>query len=75
MERLTLDASASAGLRGLTSECELLDEVGKPLGLFVPMADLYEWARSQFTDEELEAARREPGGRTTAEVLARLGAR
>jgi hypothetical protein len=33
----------------------------------------YDWARTAFTDDELEHARQETGGRTLAEVLQRLG--
>lgn len=75
MEQMTLDASVAAGFRGRTGECELRDESGEMLGLFVPRAELYEWARSLSTDEEIEAARREPNGSTTDEILRRLGAR
>jgi hypothetical protein len=52
------------------------DESGRTLGYYVPAPDqlreLYDWAKAQFTDEEIERARREPRGLTTAEVLARL---
>jgi hypothetical protein len=40
------------------------------------LAELYELARKQFTDEELEAARRVPGPwLTTEELFRRLNAR
>ena len=36
--------------------------------------ELYEWANAQISDEELERRRKEPGGNSTEEVLARLRA-
>lgn len=76
MERLIVDPSLRDRLAGLDSDLELCDEQGRTLGYFTPAAGdqrPYDWAKAQFTDEELDQARREPGGRTTAEVLARLG--
>jgi len=40
------------------------------------VAEVYEWARKHVTDEELEAARRDPRPRlTTEELIRRLNAR
>jgi hypothetical protein len=76
MTKLIVHPSLRSQLNGLASELELCDETGRTLGYFVPAAEherqLYDWANAQFTDEELERARQEPGGRTTAEILARL---
>jgi hypothetical protein len=77
MTRLIVPSSLRTQLQGLDSELELCDESGRTLGYFVPSAlderALYDRIRSEFTDEEIEAARRQPGGRTTAEVLECLG--
>ena len=60
-------------MHNLTRQVELCDESGRTLAYVLPSEDYlqwaYEWARTQFTDEELEAARRESGGLSTAEVL------
>jgi hypothetical protein len=76
MNKLVLDPAVRSQLNGLNGEVELCDEEGRTVGFFVP-ANLrerlwYDWAKAQFTDDELERARRQPGGRTTAEVLERL---
>jgi len=61
----------------IDSTLEPCDESGLTLGHFVPAPDrlrwAYDWARTAFTDDELERARQEPGGRTIAEILQRLG--
>ncbi len=76
MTRVVVDASLQVKLPQVDSSFEFCDESGRTLGYYVPAADqlrrLYDWARTQFTDEEIERARREPPGWTTAEVLARL---
>jgi hypothetical protein len=76
MSKVTLDQSLRAKINNLDSEVEFCDESGRTVGYYVP-ADwhhqlLYAWAKAQFTDEELEIARRQPGGRPLAEILARL---
>ena len=76
MHKVVLDQSWRSKLNHLDAQVELCDETGRTVGYFLP-AELhdrlcYEWAKTQFTDEELEQARKQPLGRTTAEVLARL---
>ena len=78
MNRVILDKALRAKLTTLDDELELCDESGRTLGYFMP-ADLhhrlwYEWARTQFTDEELERASQESGGYTNAELRDRLKA-
>ena len=68
--------NAAAKLKGLNEELDFCDESGRVVGHYVP-ADiylklLYAQAKTEVTDEELEAARREPRGKTTAEVIARM---
>lgn len=76
MSKIVLEPSVLAKFDGLDTGAEICDESGRTIGYFVPSSDrireLYDWAREQFTDEELERARREPGGRTIEEILARL---
>jgi hypothetical protein len=76
MNKLVLDPTVRSQLNGLNGEVELCDEEGRTVGFFVPVKLRerlwYDWAKAQFTDEELERARQQPGGRTTAEVLERL---
>jgi hypothetical protein len=77
MTKLVVDPTLRTKLENVESELELCDESGRTLGYFVPatqnLRELYDWAKTQITDEELERRKNEPGGRTTAEVLARLG--
>jgi len=77
MNRIMVDAALRSKPDNLESRLELCDESGVTLGCFVPASEreglLYAWARAEFTDEEIERARREPGGLTIAEVLADLG--
>jgi hypothetical protein len=76
MSKVTLDQSLRAKLNNLDRQVEFCDESGRTVGYYVP-ADrhrelLYAWAKSQFTDEELKKARKQPGGRPLEEILARL---
>jgi hypothetical protein len=76
MDRVILDSSIRVRLGNLQSRLEFCDESGEVLGYFVPASErqplLSAWARGEFTDEEIERARREPGGFSLAEVLAGL---
>ena len=79
MNRVLVETAIRSRLHGLDSELEFCDESGHTLGYFVPSSEadpgLYAWARAAFSDEEIEQARGESGGRTTAEVLSRLAGR
>ena len=76
MTRVVVDASRHVKLPQVDSSFEFCDESGRTLGFFVPVLDrlgpLYDWARTEFTEEEIDRARQEPRGLTTAQVLARL---
>lgn len=76
MKRIIVDRSLRSKLDNLDSRLELCDESGEILGYFVPASEqqrlLYAWARAEFTDEEIERARKEPGGLTIGELLAEL---
>jgi len=75
MNKVILDEALQARLRGV-DEVELCDKSGQQVGHFLSKELyhrlLYDWANAQITDEELERRRRQPGGRTLAEIWARL---
>jgi hypothetical protein len=77
MTKVILDESLKAKLNGLNEHLELCDEAGQTVGHFLTDEEyrelLLEWADSQITPEELERRRREPRGRTLAEIWQRLG--
>ncbi len=75
MNRVVVDEAVRSKLRNL-DEVELCDESGRKVGHFLSeelyRRLLYDWANAQITDEELERRRRQPGGRTLAEIWSRL---
>ncbi len=77
MRRLVLDKSMRSKFESSQGQLELCDESGKTLGYFLPTAQdeaaLYRWAQGQISAAELERRKNEDGGRSTAEVLQRLG--
>jgi hypothetical protein len=77
MTKVTIDNTLRSKLNGLDEQIELCDESGRTLGHFLP-ADtyarlIYDWVNAQVTDEELEQARQEPGGRPLEEIWKSLG--
>jgi hypothetical protein len=75
MIKVFVDDSMRSKLREVP-EAELCDDTGRTVGHFlsdeVYRRLLYDWANAQITDEELERRRQQPGGRTLAEIWARL---
>src|SRR5438876_10365197 len=77
MSTLQLDKALRERLNGLTEQLAVCDEAGKTVGYFVPdelykrMA--YAWMESQTNDDELNAIRDEPGGRSLQEIWKSLG--
>jgi hypothetical protein len=75
MNRIILDRATGEKLRDV-DEVELCDESGRKVGHFLsdPLFRrlLYDWANAQVSEEELDRRRQEPGGRTLAEIWARL---
>ena len=73
MNRVTVDPETRTRLQNLDKEIEIYDESGTKLGVFLPAdpdeAAIYEWARNEFMDEEIDAARSEEGRLTTQELL------
>ncbi|HZL91491.1 MAG TPA: hypothetical protein VFB96_24190 [Pirellulaceae bacterium] len=76
MTAITIPASMKPLFGQVSEPVSVRDEQGNVLGFFTPMRQAtqedYEWARQQFTEQEIEAARSEPGGFTTQEVLDHL---
>jgi hypothetical protein len=76
MRRITLDQSLRAKISDLEEQAEICDENGSIVGYYVPAnwhgEMLYAWARDQFTDDELQSARQQKGGRSLVEILADL---
>ena len=76
MDKVTIDSTVRAKLGDLSRQFEICDELGHTLGLYLPIPPfdpkLYQWAKAQVSDEELQRCREEPGEYTTAEVLRRL---
>ena len=72
MQKVIFDAELRAKLHGLTEPIELCDEQGRTIGFVTPHDDFvretYEWAKTAFTDSELDEARQQTGGRTLAEI-------
>ncbi len=75
MVRLNLDHDQESMLSGV-DDAQLCDSQGRPLGRFLS-EDLYrrmvfDWAKAQISDEELERRRQTPGGKKLSDILTRL---
>ena len=76
MNKVVLSQSELAKLQNADDIVEICDEKGQTQGFVVP-AEMHRemmsaWLKAMFTDEEIEAARREPGGMPTADAVAYL---
>ena len=78
MTKLVIENALSEKLQRINHGVELCDSTGRTVGHFLPEAEylkvLYERAKRLFTDEQLDHARRQGGGKSLAEILERLGA-
>jgi hypothetical protein len=77
MSKVILDTALKSKLNGLQEELELCDEAGHTLGHFLP-PHVYRklvtaYYQSVFTDEEIERARKQLGGRSLEEIWKTLG--
>jgi hypothetical protein len=76
MSTVLIDAATAAKLTEPCTRVEVRTEDGKLVGLFTPQREAtpedYEWARQQFTPEEIEAARNSGPGRPLAEIMGEL---
>lgn len=77
MVKLTIDKSLRQQLDVLNEEAQLCDETGRTIGYYLPESlrnrMIYDWAKAQVSDSELDEARKEPGGSSLAEIWKRLG--
>ena len=76
MAHLTLQPQFQEAIAQLGEQIELRNSSGQPVGYYISL-EAYNKLRFHFvaslvSDEELEVARQQPGGRTTQEVLERL---
>ena len=81
MNRTIVDDAFRAKLDELRTQTELCDKDGRVIGVYTPRPEQvrrwYDWAKSKHTDEdeaELDRICKEPGEKTTEEVLKSLGA-
>jgi hypothetical protein len=76
MSTVTVDAATAAALSRPQGKVEIRTSDGKLIGVFTPRREAtpedYKWARQQFTQEEIDAARKAGPGRPLADVLADL---
>jgi hypothetical protein len=76
MTTVLLDDALRQKLNGLKAEIELRDESGTIVGHVLPAEKyqslLYAWAKNRLSDDELKRRSEEPGGRSLAEILAKL---
>lgn len=74
---IVLDNDLKAKLNGLSETVPVCEPDGTTVGQFVPQDEylrlLYRWANDQVTDEELDRASRETGGRPLGEIGRRPG--
>ena len=77
MTKVLVDDAVRAKLNGLNDQVELCDVSGHTLGHFLP-TDLYKellsaWAKVHNTDEEVQRARQQTGGRPLVGIWKSLG--
>jgi hypothetical protein len=76
MVKLTINETLSKQLHSLEEEAVLCDDSGRTVGYYLPESLrkrlICDWAMSQVSEEELERARREPGGSSLEEIWERL---
>lgn len=81
MNQIVLDDAIVPMFASAHEHLELVSSSGRKLGVFVPECRLpaakpdtaiYEWAKSQISDEELDRRAKSTNVFTTAEVLSRL---
>jgi len=76
MTKVMIDDLVRAKLNGLNGQIEFCDLSGQSLGHFLP-TDLYKellsaWAKVHVTDEEVQRARQQTGGRPLVEIWGTL---
>jgi hypothetical protein len=73
MDKIVLDSAVAGQLANAKVHVPICDPSGHTVGYFIPAAEhdreVYQWAKSQISEEELDRRATEPGGRTTEEIL------
>ncbi len=76
MKQVRIDETGNVHLGPLNGEVQICDAEGNTVGYFLPAKQREKYwnerAKTLFTDEELEIARNQKGGKTTEEMLAWL---
>ena len=76
MNRVYVDDALQSKLDELRTRAELCGKDRQLIGYFIPAVpsdrEIYDWARGQYSEEELDRRCNEPGEKTTAEVLKAL---
>ena len=78
MTQIVVSSALQAELAGISGTVELIDAAGVPVGQFVPRYPRYMKLADYgcpYTEEELEQARQQKGGRTLAEIWQSLDAK
>jgi hypothetical protein len=75
MDQITVTGPLKTELDALSAPVELVDEMGRPLGHFVPRLAAPASDDCPYSSGELEQMRREEGGRSLAEIWGALGAK
>jgi hypothetical protein len=79
MTTITIPASIKPLFGQVSEPVSVRDEQGNVLGFYTPAnqatREEYEWAKKQFTAEELQRSRTSGIAGTTDEVLRKIGAR
>jgi hypothetical protein len=77
VSKVIFDEVLRSRLNGLDAPVELCDQSGQTVGHVLPhdvyLKLLYDAARAQATEEELDRISHEPGGRPLAEIWKSLG--
>jgi len=68
MNRITVDRPLTAQLEGLAAPVEVVDEMGRPLGHFVPRLATTTSDDCPYGPDELDAMRSEQGVRPLSEI-------
>jgi phage portal protein BeeE len=79
MDKITINGNLPEQLQQVKEKAAVYDEAGNLIGYFVSINRLnaleqerkamYDWAKSQITDEELDAAENDPIEYTTEEAM------
>ena len=76
MITVLIDATTAVRLSEPKTTVDVRTEDGKLIGVFTPRREAtpedYEWARQQFTPEEIERARNSGPGRPLVDIMADL---